>query len=134
MVNYTTEYELCNGIETLKFNSEKEACEFLGVRKSTVSKCFGEDVTYEGWIALALCILKGVPHDEAYELLDNPRKKRTWTDDMIEDLGALRAEGYDWKAIGEMYNVDKSTVCKVYNSWRRKKTNGRKRMVGKREV
>lgn len=53
---------------------------------------------------------------------------------MIEDLGALRAEGYDWKAIGEMYNVDKSTVCKVYNSWRRKTTNGRKRMVSKREV
>ena len=38
MVNYTTEYELCNGIETLKFNSEKEACEFLGVRKSTVKQ------------------------------------------------------------------------------------------------
>ena len=32
----------------------------------------------------------------------------------------LRAEGYDWKAIGEMYNVDKSTVCKVYNRWRKK--------------
>lgn len=93
-----------------------------------------EDVTYEGWIALALCILKRVPHDEAYELLDNPKKSRTWTDDMIEDLGALRAEGYDWKAIGEMYNVDKSTVCKVYNSWRRKITNGRKRTMSKGEV
>lgn len=56
------------------------------------------DVTYEGWIALALCILKGVSHDEAYELLDNPKKNRTWTDEMLEDLGALRAEGYDWKA------------------------------------
>lgn len=92
------------------------------------------DVTYEGWIALALCILKRVPHDEAYELLDNPKKNRTWTDEMLEDLGALRAEGYDWKAIGEMYNVDKSTVCKAYNRWRRKTTNGRKRMVNKREV
>lgn len=79
------------------------------------------DVTYEGWIALALCILKRVPHDEAYELLDNPKKNRTWTDDMIEDLGALRAEGYDWKAIGEMYNVDKSTVCKAYNNYKRRK-------------
>ena len=62
-----------------------------------------------------------MPHDEAYELLDNPRKNRTWTDDMIEDLGALRAEGYDWKAIGEMYNVDKSTVCKAYNGWMKRK-------------
>ena len=93
-----------------------------------------EDVTYDGWIALALCILCGFSHDAAYETLYNPKVNRRWTDEMLEDLGALRAEGYDWNVIGEMYNVDKSTVCKVYNSWRRKKTNGRKRTVSKREV
>ena len=43
VIHYTTEYELSNGIETLKFNSEKEACEFLGVRKSTVLNFSGVD-------------------------------------------------------------------------------------------
>ena len=49
VIHYTTEYELSNGIETLKFNSEKEACEFLGVRKSTVSKCFGSGCKCKGY-------------------------------------------------------------------------------------
>lgn len=49
MVNYTTEYKLCNGFETLKFNSEKEACEFLGVRESTVSKCFKSGCKCKGY-------------------------------------------------------------------------------------
>ena len=35
-----TQYKISNGIETLMFNSEKEACEYLGVKKSSVASCF----------------------------------------------------------------------------------------------
>ena len=48
-MSYTTEYKLYNEFETLKFNTEKEACEFLGVKQSTVSKCFEKGCKCKGY-------------------------------------------------------------------------------------
>lgn len=48
-MSYTRKYMLYNEFETLKFNSEEEACEFLGVKKSAVSKCFKEGCKCKGY-------------------------------------------------------------------------------------
>ena len=45
----TREYKLYNEFETLKFNSEKEACEFLGVKPNTVYKCFKAGCKCKGY-------------------------------------------------------------------------------------
>ena len=40
MIHYTTKYEIDNGVEKKTLNSEKEACNYLGVAKSSVSSCY----------------------------------------------------------------------------------------------
>lgn len=40
MKNYTREYTIENGNVTITFDSEKQACEFLGVRQSSVCSCW----------------------------------------------------------------------------------------------
>ena len=49
MVHYTTKYELDNGVEKKTFNSEKEACNYLGVAKSSVSSCYRNGCKCKGY-------------------------------------------------------------------------------------
>lgn len=47
--HYTVEYVLKNGDERLKFNSEKEACKFLGVAKCTIASCYRRNRLCKGY-------------------------------------------------------------------------------------
>ena len=44
-----TIYQISNGIETLVFNSEKEACKYLGVKQCSVSSCFRQGIMCKGY-------------------------------------------------------------------------------------
>ena len=44
-----TKYQISNGIHTLIFNSEKEACEYLGVKKCSVASCFRRGSLCKGY-------------------------------------------------------------------------------------
>lgn len=49
MKRHTTAYLIKNADEICCFGSEKEACDYLGVRKSTVSGCFREGCKCKGY-------------------------------------------------------------------------------------
>ena len=49
MIHGTTSYTLIKGEENITFNSEKDACKFLGVAKSTVSSCYGKKSKCKGY-------------------------------------------------------------------------------------
>lgn len=49
MKRTTSVYELSNGVETVTFNSEKEACEYLGVKQCTVARCFKDNCKCKGY-------------------------------------------------------------------------------------
>lgn len=49
MKNYSTAYRLIKGEEVLEFNSEKEACEYLGVAKCSVASCYRRNRMCKGY-------------------------------------------------------------------------------------
>lgn len=49
MKHYTTIYKLSKNGEERLFSSEKEACEFLGVSRCSVSSCFRRRTKCKGW-------------------------------------------------------------------------------------
>lgn len=50
MNNYSVSYEIEKDGIVKKFNSEKDACDFLGVKHCTVSSCFSKNLKCKGWI------------------------------------------------------------------------------------
>lgn len=44
-----TRYQLNNGVETMVFNSEKEACKYLGVQQCSVASCFRQGSLCKGY-------------------------------------------------------------------------------------
>lgn len=49
MIHSTTSYTLIKGDENITFNSEKDACDFLGVAQCTVSSCYGRNLKCKGY-------------------------------------------------------------------------------------
>lgn len=49
MINHSTKYRLIKGEEVLEFNSEKEACEYLGVAKCSVASCYRQKSKCKGY-------------------------------------------------------------------------------------
>lgn len=49
MTNYSVSYEIEKDGIVKKFNSEKDACDFLGVKQCTLSSCFGKNLKCKGW-------------------------------------------------------------------------------------
>lgn len=47
--HYSSRYALIKDEKRIEFNSEKEACEFLGVRQSSVSSCFRSGCKCKGY-------------------------------------------------------------------------------------
>ena len=47
--HYSTRYALIKNGERIEFNSEKDACEFLGVKKCSVASCFGKGYKCKGY-------------------------------------------------------------------------------------
>jgi hypothetical protein len=70
----------------------------------------------ENWSALCISILKNIPPEQAFLLLEgNVQKKRklnpTITDEDIEDMIRLR-ESHTYREIGEMYGLEYHAVFK----------------------
>ena len=47
--HYSTRYALIKNGERIEFNSEQDACEFLGVKKCSVASCFGKGYKCKGY-------------------------------------------------------------------------------------
>ena len=81
-----------------------------------------DDITADGWMALAICILRGVPPDEGFRLLDNPARRNVkWNEEMFKEIELMRQKGMKWTDIGGMYQVDGTTVCRSYYRFKGKK-------------
>ena len=81
-----------------------------------------DDITADGWMALCISILRGLPPDEAFRLLYNPARRNVkWNEEMFEEIELMRQKGMKWADIGAMYQVDGTTVCKSYYRFKGKK-------------
>ncbi|MGN0695051.1 MAG: hypothetical protein ACI4LK_09125 [Lentihominibacter sp.] len=74
------------------------------------------DPTYEGWIALCISILRCAPQEVAFEMIDNPKTQRRWTQEDVLEIRELRALGYTWEKIGNMFGLSTSGVRTRYNA------------------
>lgn len=80
------------------------------------------DPTREGWAALALCIIMGVGCELAFELLTDHRTPRKLTAHDFEDIEALRAQGFTWGQISDMYGrKERTAMHKAYTRYIKKK-------------
>lgn len=79
-----------------------------------------DDITVDGWLALCIAILRGVPQQEAFKMLENPTKRRSWTDDDFMQIEAMREEGESWSYIGKIMGVNKSNAFRQYYYWKEK--------------
>lgn len=52
--HYTITYTLKKGSETLHFNSEKDACKYLGVAKCSVASCYRRKSKCKGYTVIGL--------------------------------------------------------------------------------
>lgn len=84
----------------------------------------GKSVTadLEGWYALTVAILRDVPCDDAFRMLEGnqPRKNKAWTEEEYLEIGRLRAEGWKWEELGNMYGKNPSTVHHAFTRWKEK--------------
>lgn len=78
-----------------------------------------DDPTYEGWMALCISILRGVPHDEAFRMLDDPtRRNLKWTPELLVEVEEMRKAGMTWDGISEIYHVHKAGICRAYHRYK----------------
>ena len=77
-----------------------------------------DDVTVDGWLALCVAILKGVPQQEAFRLLDKPFGNRRWQEEDFREIEHLKKQGKSWKYIGEMIGSDGGTAFRQYHHWK----------------
>ena len=75
----------------------------------------------EGYMALLVSILKNVPTERAFRMLNGDiRKNRQWTPDDILQVQMMRQEGMRWKDIAKAFGVTETQACKMYHQHRRK--------------
>ena len=79
-----------------------------------------DDVTVDGWLALCVAIVRGVPQQEAFRMLYNPFSRRKWTEDDFREIEYLKRNGATWNDIGEMLGVTGSNALKQYRHWKEK--------------
>lgn len=80
-----------------------------------------DDITADGWMALCISILRGLPPDEAFRLLDDPtRRNLQWTPELLAEVEEMRKSGMSWNDIAKVYQVHKASVCKSYLRYRGK--------------
>lgn len=78
-----------------------------------------DDPTADGWMALAISILRGVPHDEAFRMLDDPtRRNLRWTPEFLAEVEEMREAGMTWDEISEVYHVHKAGICRAYHRYK----------------
>lgn len=64
------------------------------------------------WYALALSIINNVLPEQAFSLLENGKTTKKYNTVNLEDMIKLRQQGMTYKAIGEIYGIKESAVCK----------------------
>lgn len=87
------------------------------------------DPTREGWAALALCIIRGVGIETAFNLLTDHRastRPQRLSEQDYKDIEALRAQGCSWREIGYMYGREKTAMHHAYDRNIKKKREVRK--------
>lgn len=70
----------------------------------------------EGYMALAVCILRNVTPERAFRILDGDKRcveRRHWTLEDINEIECLRTKGMTWKQIAQMYNTTKNNIFNV---------------------
>lgn len=74
-----------------------------------------DDITAEGWLALCISIMRGVPSDEAFRLLESPtRRNLKWTKEMLAEIDEMREQGMTWNEIAEQYHVNRAAISRSY--------------------
>ena len=82
-----------------------------------------DDITADGWMALCICILRGVPHDEAFRMLDDPtRRNLRWTPEILAEVEEMREDGMTCDDIAAMYHVHKAGICRAYHRYKGRQT------------
>lgn len=84
-------------------------------------KNVNDDITTDGWLALCIAILCGVPQQEAFRRLDNPFGKRHWTEEDYAEIEHFLKQGASWSYIADMLKAEKTTVFRQYHRWKAKK-------------
>lgn len=64
---------------------------------------YGYDDNYEGWYALLLAIEEEMTCDEAFRVLAGERTRQLLTQKEIDHIDELRANGYRWIDIADIY-------------------------------
>lgn len=79
-----------------------------------------DDITVDGWLALCVAIIRGVPQQEAFRLLEHPTTNRKWCEEDFLEMEYLKKKGKSWRCIGEMIGADSTFVYKQYHRWKEK--------------
>ena len=80
-----------------------------------------DDVAFEGWLALYICIVDRVPPYKAYakiEFIRRNGKRIRWTDADIRMIERCRDQGYCWESVAEMFRFDKESLRRMYRRWK----------------
>lgn len=76
---------------------------------------------YEGWIALCVSILRGVPQKEAFKIIENPARYKRLTDKEMMQVDAMRKQGMRWIDIADSFGLERSAMCHRYHNWKQRK-------------
>ena len=77
-----------------------------------------DDLTVDGWLALCIAILCGVPQQEAFRKLYNPFSSRKWTEDDFLEIDYMKSNGASWREVGEALHTNKGNVLRQYRRWK----------------
>ena len=79
-----------------------------------------DDITVDGWLALCIAVIRGVPQQTAFRMLEEPLEVRRWIEEDYLEIEDLRKSGASWKTIGEMFDSSASNVFRQYHRWKDK--------------
>lgn len=68
----------------------------------------------ENWYALLIAIKRSVTVEQAFDMFEKGKlgkKNKLITDKDIEDMRAMKKQGFTYKEIGEIYCTTKDSVC-----------------------
>lgn len=77
-----------------------------------------DDITAEGWLALCICILKGVTQQEAFTILEEPMRYKRLTDKDMQQVEAMRNQGERWIDIAAVYGLERTAMQHRYHNWK----------------
>lgn len=87
--------------------------------------------TDENYAALAISVLRNVPVEAAFRMLDlehrnGERKNRTWSQKDIDYIEKMREQGIIWRDIALQFNMQKNSLIRIYRYWKKEKKGAKK--------